>query len=151
MIRIRQCAPWSLVAVVSSLLKASESESNSHELFPIHMVPSKEAYDIFSRDGDQLHIKFDSRTRNPRWVTERLSRQRVSNEDTNMITKRPSFYSERKIDQDSFRVCDYHPPKATQCLIINRSELLITKAPCMTRVTSPRLPTSSALRSSTIL
>lgn len=93
-----------LTAIVPYVVKTSENESSHFKPLSINIIPSKDVYDIISRDGDQLYIKYDSRTRNPRWVSERFVRESGPHGNMTSVTKRPNFFSENKIDQDNFRV-----------------------------------------------
>ena len=93
---------YSLIAA-SHVLVGMRAYCNDDVLFT-RIRPSKDVYDITSSDVDMLHVRYDSHTRNPRWVMEHLHRNDMPAE----ATKRPLFYPENKIDHEIFRVCDYN-------------------------------------------
>lgn len=67
--------------------------------------PPNDALTFKNQDGDILCIQYDTRTKNPRWVMEHLHQDLVRSQvGEGTPIKRPHFYTESRIRDNSFKV-----------------------------------------------
>ncbi len=74
--------------------------------FAMDQFVSPISYHVMSSSTFQnqgFYVVYDTRTRNPVYAVEKLTRQ-VSSSEAKKLVKRPSFFSEYAIAHDAFRV-----------------------------------------------